>query len=176
MPEIARKPGRTRIRGRRCAPALALALAATATPAPGNAADRVTVLAEMAERARAACEAKGFPVTVSIVGTDGQPVVVLRSDGAPIHTVLNSFDKAYTIMTLGPLKHIESGAALATAYEHRPAVSYDIPQDHLPHIVFSAGAVLLKMDGRLVGGLGVSGSDGGDIDEGCARVGIGDAH
>jgi uncharacterized protein GlcG (DUF336 family) len=137
---------------------------------PAAAAD-ITAFTAMAERARATCAARGFPTTVSIVGMDGQPIVVLRSDNAPIHTVQNSFDKAYTVMTLGPLKRVETTSELAAAYRQQPGISYALAAQPLPHITFSAGAVLVRLHGQVVGGLGVSGSDGGDIDEACARAG-----
>lgn len=157
--------------GRALASALAWLTAGAVLAAPAASAADVTVLAAMAEKARASCAAKGFATTVSVVGTDGQPIVVLRSDGAPIHTVQNSFDKAYTVMTLGPVKKLESSSALAEAFRQQPPTSFGLAMQALPHITFNAGAVLVRLDGRVVGGLGVSGSDGGDIDEACARAG-----
>jgi uncharacterized protein GlcG (DUF336 family) len=145
----------------------ASAYGATAAPIQ----DDVSLLLKMAEQARESCMVKGFATTVTIVGTDGQTIVVLRSDGAPIHTIQNSFNKAYTVMTLGPLMHADSTSALARMYSVKPSVSYALPMEPLPHISFSAGAVLIHLKGRLIGGLGVSGSNSGDTDEACASEG-----
>ena len=61
---------------------------------------------------------KGFATTFTIVGMDGQTIVVLPSNGAPIHTIQNSFNKAYRVMTLGPLMHAET-SALYNRFSHK---------------------------------------------------------
>lgn len=133
--------------------------------------DAFSVLLAMAQKARATCLEQGYPTTVTAVGLDGQAIVVLRSDGAPIHSIENSFDKAYTIMTLGALEQSESMTALAAKYKQQPAITYGLPADPLPHVAFGLGSVLVRLNGRPVAGLGVSGSVNGVIDESCAAKG-----
>jgi uncharacterized protein GlcG (DUF336 family) len=44
-----------------------------------------------------------YQVTATVVNLSGVPQVVLRGDGATIHTGTSSFQKAYTVVTLGPI-------------------------------------------------------------------------
>ena len=42
----------------------------------------------------------------------------------------------------------------------------------LPGVVAIAGGLMVEAGGSLVGGIGVSGAPGGEVDEACARAGI----
>jgi uncharacterized protein GlcG (DUF336 family) len=48
------------------------------------------------------CAPNGYLVSATVVNMDGVPQVALRGDGATIHTGESSFEKAFTVVTLGP--------------------------------------------------------------------------
>jgi uncharacterized protein GlcG (DUF336 family) len=127
------------------------------------------LLLKMAVKARDVCLAKGYPTTVSVVTNDGQPAVVLRTPGAPIHTIQNSFNKAYTVMTLGPIENQDSSSGLAAQY--KTSTTFGLAPEPLAHMSFSGGGVLVRLHGQPVGGLAISGSPNGTVDESCARAG-----
>ena len=53
----------------------------------------------IATTAMADCKAKGFNVSATVVGRNGEVLVQLRGDGTGPHTMDNSFKKAYTSRT-----------------------------------------------------------------------------
>ena len=53
----------------------------------------------IATTAMADCKAKGWPVSVTIVGRTGETIVQLRGDGTGPHTMENSWKKAFTART-----------------------------------------------------------------------------
>ena len=55
----------------------------------------------IAEGAVESCQAKGYHVSVTVVGRDGTILAQLRGDGAAPHTMENSRRKAYTALTFG---------------------------------------------------------------------------
>ena len=109
------------------------------------------------------CKAQGNRITVTVVGRDGQPIVMLRGDDASPHTVENSQRKAYTARTF----RIPSGV-FAQRVKDNPTTG----AVHLGGIVATQGALPIKVGDDVVGAVGVSGSPGGDKDEVCAKAGI----
>jgi uncharacterized protein GlcG (DUF336 family) len=109
------------------------------------------------------CKAQGNRVTVTVIGRDGQPIVMLRGDDASPHTVENSQRKAYTARTF----RIPSGV-FAQRVKDNPTTG----AVHLSGIVAAQGALPIKVGDDVVGAVGVSGSPGGDKDEVCAKAGI----
>jgi uncharacterized protein GlcG (DUF336 family) len=109
------------------------------------------------------CKAQGNRVTVTVVGRDGQPIVMLRGDDASPHTVENSQRKAYTARTF----RIPSGV-FAQRVKDNPTTG----AVHLSGVVAAQGALPIKVGDDVVGAVGVSGSPGGDKDEVCAKAGI----
>src|SRR5690348_12812781 len=53
----------------------------------------------IAQTAYETCTARGYRVSVTIVGRTGEVLVQLRGDNASPHTMENSFRKAYTSRT-----------------------------------------------------------------------------
>ena len=53
----------------------------------------------IAQAALAQCESMGFKVSVTVVDRAGLPIVMLRGDGAGLHTPEGSDRKAYTART-----------------------------------------------------------------------------
>ena len=106
----------------------------------------------------AICAQKGYAVTAVVVDLEGVRQALLRGNGAPIHTLDNAFYKAY------------SSASLTLARKENPATT--VPSTPLPNVTSAVGGVTIMVDGKAIGGLGVSGAPGGQFDEECARAAI----
>ena len=61
----------------------------------------VAIAQTIANAALAQCESMGFKVSVTVLDRDGLAVVMLRGDGAGLHTPEGSDRKAYTARTYG---------------------------------------------------------------------------
>jgi uncharacterized protein GlcG (DUF336 family) len=109
------------------------------------------------------CKAQGNLVSVTVVGRDGQVIVLLRGDDASPHTVENSRRKAYTARTF----RIPSGE-FAKRVKDNPTTGLV----HLSGVIAAQGALPIKIGDDVVGAVGVSGSPGGDKDEACAKAGL----
>jgi uncharacterized protein GlcG (DUF336 family) len=109
------------------------------------------------------CKAQGNLVSVTVVGRDGQVIVLLRGDDASPHTVENSRRKAYTARTF----RIPSGE-FAKRVKDNPTTGLV----HLSGVIAAQGALPIKIGDDVVGAVGVSGSPGGDKDEVCAKAGL----
>ena len=109
------------------------------------------------------CKARGYRVSVTVVGRDGQVIVLLRGDDAPPHTVENSRRKAYTARTF----RIPSGE-----FAQRVKANPTLGLVHLSGVIANQGALPIKVGDEVIGGVGVSGSPGGDKDEACAKAGL----
>ncbi len=109
------------------------------------------------------CKTQGNLVSVTVVGRDGQVIVLLRGDNSSPHTVENSQRKAYTARTF----RIPSGV-FANRVKENPTTG----AVHLSGVVAAQGALPIKVGDDVIGAVGVSGSPGGDKDEVCAKAGI----
>jgi uncharacterized protein GlcG (DUF336 family) len=109
------------------------------------------------------CKAQGNRVSVTVVGREGQVLVVLRGDGASPHTVENSRRKAYTARTF----RVPSGE-IAKRVKDNPTLGLV----HLHGVMALQGALPIKLGDDVIGAVGVSGAPGGDKDEACAKAGL----
>jgi uncharacterized protein GlcG (DUF336 family) len=109
------------------------------------------------------CKAEGNLVSVTVVGREGQVIVLLRGDNASPHTVENSRRKAYTARTF----RIPSGE-----FAKRVAANPTTGAVHLTGVIAAQGALPIKVGNDVIGAVGVSGSPGGDKDEACAKAGL----
>jgi uncharacterized protein GlcG (DUF336 family) len=109
------------------------------------------------------CKAQGNRVSVTVVGRQGEVIVMLRGDNASPHTVENSRRKAYTARTF----RIPSGE-FAKRVKDNPTIGLV----HLSGVIAAQGALPIKVGGDVIGAVGVSGSPGGDKDEACAKAGL----
>lgn len=124
---------------------------------------------EAAQTAVHECAARGWPVTATVVDTEGVVRVQLKGDRSVIHTRDSSYRKAYTQVTLGPVfgfDRLSDGVEKFRANPNGPALA------SLPEILMLAGAVAVKADGEIIAALGVGGAPGGDKDEACATAGL----
>jgi uncharacterized protein GlcG (DUF336 family) len=126
---------------------------------------------EAATSAIDACKAKGWPVSAIVVDTSGVVKVDLKGDHSTIHTKDSAFQKAYTVVTMGPVFDFDRTSAYAEIVSKNPAGASSALFS-LPNITVLPGGVAIKRGNEIVAGLGVGGSPGGDRDETCAQEGV----
>lgn len=146
------------------------ALACTlAAPAPASAALimhkylSLDIAKTIAEGAIAACAAKGYATSAVVVDTDGETIVAMHGDGAPVHTMENARRKAYTAMTFK-----QPTAEYAKKLLDPASVAHQ--QVTLPNVIAIPGGQPIKSGNDVVGGIGVSGSPG--VDDDCVNGGM----
>ena len=117
----------------------------------------------IASTAIADCKAKGFQVSATVVGRNGEVMVQLRGDGTGPHTMENSFKKAFTSRTF----RIPSGEM-----EKRLKDNPQMGAQYLTGFTTGRGALPIKIGEEVVGAAGVSGAPGGEKDEACVQTGL----
>src|ERR1700684_4345840 len=108
-------------------------------------------------------------VSAPVVDMDGVRQVDLRGDGATIHTAESSYDKAYTVVTLGPIFDFDTSSKF---FELTKTSPYAPRLSTMHNVMALPGAVAFKSKNAIVGALGVGGAPGGDKDEVCAQAGM----
>lgn len=117
------------------------------------------------------CAAKGYDVTATVVDVAGTPQVVLRGDHATIHTKDTAYKKAYTIVTMGPIFHLDLTSQFVEVLGHYSPLAGSALAT-TPNVVALPGGVAIKVHDEIVAGLGVGGAPGAEKDEVCARAGV----
>lgn len=117
----------------------------------------------IATTAMADCKAKGFAVSVAVVGRNGELLVHLRGDNTGPHTMENAFKKAFTSRTF----RIPSGEM-----EKRLKDNPQMGAQYLTGFTTGRGALPISIGNDVVGAAGASGAPGGDKDEDCIKTGI----
>jgi uncharacterized protein GlcG (DUF336 family) len=116
------------------------------------------------------CAERGYAVVAVVTDLDGVRQAMLRGDGAPIHSVDNAFYKAYSVASLTLARKEDSTKTVAERMGK--AAPTTVPSTPLPNVTYAVGGVALMVNGVTIGGLGISGAPGGQIDEDCARAAI----
>jgi uncharacterized protein GlcG (DUF336 family) len=129
----------------------------------------LSVALEAASEAVRVCAEHGYRVTATVVDMDGVPQVALRGDGATVHTRESSFQKAYTVVTLGPMFNFDTSGAFFELVKTNP---YAPRLATVTNVMALPGAVAFKAKKVTVAALGVGGAPGGDKDEVCAQAGV----
>ena len=124
---------------------------------------------EAATEAVRVCAQNGYQVSATVVDMDGVRQVDLRGDGATIHTAESSYDKAYTVVTLGPIFDFDTSGKF---FEMTKTSPYAPRLSTMHNVMALPGAVAFKSKNVIVGALGVGGAPGGDKDEVCAQAGM----
>jgi uncharacterized protein GlcG (DUF336 family) len=123
---------------------------------------------EIATTALANCRTHGTPVTITVLDHAARTKVVLRDDGANLHSTEHSLRKAYTALTYAMPSGEYGKRAAANPGSAGPL--------HLANITTAAGGVPIRAGNTVVGAIGISGTPGakggGAADEGCAQAGI----
>lgn len=119
----------------------------------------------VAQTALQLCQDSGYQVGVTVVDRFGQPQVYLRDRYAGMHVFETSHRKAWTAVSFrtdtGDLAKATQAGEVASAIRH---ISQALP--------LAGGLVIYSGDGSIVGGVGVSGAPGPELDAVCAQAGI----
>ena len=116
----------------------------------------------IAQAALAQCEIMGFKVSVTVVDRAGLPIVMLRGDGAGLHTPEGSERKAYTARTFN-----QPSADFVKRMTERPE---SVGSRQYTRVLALSGGLPIKAGNEIVGAVGVSGSPGKD--DVCSQAGI----
>ena len=122
----------------------------------------VVMAQTIANAALAQCESMGFKVSVTVLNRDGLAVVMLRGDGAGLHTPEGSDRKAYTARTYSS-PSANFAKRVTTEPNYAPAIQYH-------RVLALAGGLPIKAGNEVIGAVGVSGSPGKD--DVCSQAGI----
>ncbi len=144
--------------------ALTAAIASTAT-AEGLVTQKNIPLAMaqvIAQGALAQCQSMGYKVSVAVVDRAGLTLVMLRGDGAGLHTPEGAERKAFTARTFS-----QPSADFVKRMSERPDTAGSV---HYTHVLALPGGLPIKSGNEVVGAVGVSGSPGKD--DVCSQAGI----
>lgn len=116
----------------------------------------------IAQAALAQCEGMGFKVSVAVVDRGGLTIVMLRGDGAGLHTPEGAERKAYTARTFS-----QPSADFVKRLSDRPDT---VGSRQYTRVLALGGGLPIKAGNEVVGAVGVSGSPGKD--DVCSQAGI----
>src|SRR5579859_6917906 len=119
--------------------------------------------AKMVEAAVAKAKAIGVPQIVAILDESGLLKAFHRMDGAPLISIEVAQNKAYTALLGAPSQDFFN------RIKDDPALLAGVP--HIPRIVTFGGGLPIRIDGVVVGGIGVSGGSV-EQDVACAQAAI----
>jgi uncharacterized protein GlcG (DUF336 family) len=103
-------------------------------------------------------------ISVAIVDREGLPALLARGNTASPHNLDLAERKAYTARTF---------RMTSLAWRDRSRVEPNTPQRQLAEVIALGGGVPIMIGDDAIGGIGVSGSNGGQSgDEACAKGGI----
>ncbi|MGB8859261.1 MAG: heme-binding protein [Ilumatobacteraceae bacterium] len=98
-----------------------------------------------------AAEGIDLAVCVAVCDTGGNVVATARMDGAPILSLQIATDKAWTVAVFNGVPT----SAWWGMIENEPALVHGIT--HTPRLVVFGGGEPIRVDGQLVGAVGISG-------------------
>ena len=119
---------------------------------------------ELVGAAVGACAALHFRVSAAVLDADGVRQAQLRGDGAAIHTLDSSSDKAFTAVSFG--------ADTIQLVEQAKTGPVSSSMAKIPHLLLAQGGVVIKEGAEVIGALGVGGAPGTDFDTQCARAAV----
>lgn len=112
-----------------------------------------------------ACKKDGHKVSVSVVDQAGVLRGMARADGAGPHTVESSRKKAYTAASLR-----RPTTELAELINKVPTLQ--ALRDMNDQVLMLGGGLPIEIGGEVVGGIGVGGAPGAQLDDACAQAGL----
>lgn len=119
---------------------------------------------EIVNKAEERAKELGVKVCIAVVDDGGNLVEFRRMTGAPILSIEIALNKAFTSIAFG----LPTGQWY-DLIKDEPALLYGIV--HTPRLVIFAGGLPIKYDGKIIGGIGVSGATS-QQDEEIAKAGI----
>jgi glc operon protein GlcG len=105
----------------------------------------------VANAALAAAQDKGVIACIAVCNPSGDPIITLRMDGAPRFSADIALNKAYTVASFNGMPTHEWWPALADD----PALVHGFT--HTDRLIVFPGGVPVRVDGAMVGSIGVSG-------------------
>lgn len=147
------------------APAKRPARTVTASPDADKLTRTTHLTADAATRAAQAtlkaAAKEGQRVTVAVVDRNGNPIVVVRGDGAGPQSYESAQRKAFTAVSWNA-----PTSGLVERLEQAPNLK------DIPGTLFLGGGVPVQADGAPIAGIGVAGAPSGALDEKFARAGV----
>ena len=119
---------------------------------------------KMARAALQSCRDGGYQVAVAVVDRGGNPQVMLRDRYAGPHTPETARRKAWTAVSF-------RSNTTELAELTQPGKPQSGMRD-VPGALALGGGLMIDSAGSMVGGIGVSGAPGGELDDACAQAGI----
>lgn len=119
---------------------------------------------QLAAAGVAACQEKGFAVTVTVVDRAGGVRAVQRADNAGTHTLEASRAKAFTSASAKN----STLAMMETAQKNAGAANLV----HIPGFLLLGGGLPVKAGNDVIGAIGIGGAPGGHLDEQCAMAAL----
>ena len=119
---------------------------------------------KMVEAAEQQAKEFGKAVNITIVDEGGNLVAFSRMDNAPILSIGISQNKAYTAVAFG-----KPTSEWYPMIKDEPALLNGIV--HTPNLVIFGGGIPIKVDGKIIGGIGVSGGSS-EEDEKCCEAAL----
>jgi uncharacterized protein GlcG (DUF336 family) len=116
----------------------------------------------IASAALAQCQSMGFKVSVTVLDRNGLALVMLRDEGAGLHTPEGSDRKAYTARTFA-----RPSAEFTKRMIDDPA---SVGSRSYTRVLALGGGLPIKIGNDVIGAVGVSGSPGKD--DVCSQAGI----
>lgn len=111
------------------------------------------------------CMQDGYRVSAAVVDRGGVVRALLRGDGAGPHTVDSSRKKAYTAASLGrPTSEL---GELLVKMPHLQAL-----REMNDQVLILGGGLPIQFGNETVGGIGVGGAPGTQLDDACAQAGL----
>ena len=150
------------------APADTTHTAVTSSQVTAGVAQRADVTLELANKllnaTMAACHAQGLTGVAAVVDRGGNLVALQRDDNVGPHNTLAAQRKAFTSLSTKT-----SSRELSERARNNPEAEN---LNTLDELLLLGGGVPLKVDGQVIGAIGVAGAGGAAIDEGCALEAI----
>ena len=118
------------------------------------------VALKLATAARESCNEQGYQVAVAVVDRSGLLQAFVRDRFATPHTVEVAERKAWTALSFRiPTSEMEQAT-------NQETIMMGIR--HASNALMVGGGLPIEGAGSLLGGIGISGAPGGDLDEACA--------
>lgn len=130
--------------------------------------DKTSITLEAAHQAVAAAAAKaaeiGVPMAIAVVDPDGTLKAFSRMDGAALLAVRVAQQKAWTAISFGVPTQ-----GLWEFIKEDPPLLHSLP--HQENMILFGGGSPINVDGKMIGGIGVSGGHYTQ-DQECADAGL----
>ena len=122
------------------------------------------IAVKLAQAALESCRGEGAQIAVAVVDRFGNLQMMLRDRFAGPHTPETARRKAWTAVSF-------RGDTLTLADTTKPG-SEAYGANFITEALMLGGGVPVEASGSIIGAVGVSGAPTGEMDDGCARVGI----